>query len=261
VSPYTIDLARILHQLLPDDAAEGSISTLPFGWRTRFPDGTGPAEEAMHRTAEGLRDLADRFGRPVRLALEPEPGCVVETAAGAVAALAELDEREWLGLCLDACHLATQFEDASVLDQCAAHAVRVPKAQVSNALRVTGEDRSWLSDFDEPRFLHQIRQRDGYGEDDLNPTTGERFDPRQEWRVHYHLPLDRTERTTQSELRATLAALVGGPTARTTHLDVETYTWSVLPSAGASVDLKTGIAAELAWAAEQLVELGLEPLG
>ncbi|GAB3266638.1 metabolite traffic protein EboE [Kineosporia babensis] len=260
---YTLDLAVVLHQLLPEDAAEGSISTLPFGWRTRFPEGTASADAAMFHVATELQALAEEWGRPVRLAVEPEPGCVVETMDAGVRSVSRLGVPGWIGMCLDAAHLATQFEDESVLDLCETENVRVYKAQVSNALRVDEPDRKWLSEFAEPRFMHQIRQRDGYGEDDLTEQTGQTFDPEQEWRVHYHLPLDQTERTTQSELRNTLQALVGGQTAKTHHLDVETYTWSVLPGAHrprSSQELIKGIAGELNWTADRLTELGLEPI-
>ncbi|MCE0539292.1 metabolite traffic protein EboE [Kineosporia rhizophila] len=260
---YTVDLARVLHQLLPADAVEGSISTLPFGWRTRFPEGTASVDEPMRQVADELRSMAEDFGRPVRLAVEPEPGCVVETMDAGVRAVSRLAVPEWIGMCLDACHLATQFEDEGVLDLCDAEKVSVFKAQVSNALRVNESDRDWLREFAEPRFMHQIRQRDGYGEDDLTERIGDSLDPQQEWRVHYHLPLDQTERTTQPELRNTLCALVGGPSARTHHLDVETYTWSVLPGADrpqSAQALTKGIAGELDWTADRLTELGLEPL-
>ncbi|GAB6900589.1 metabolite traffic protein EboE [Kineosporia succinea] len=255
---YTLDLASILHQLLPGDALSGSISTLPFGWRTRFPDGTAPADAAMLGVATELQALAGEYGRPVRLAVEPEPGCVVETMGAGVAAVSRLGVPGWIGMCLDACHLATQFEDVPDLGE-----VSIYKAQVSNALRVNGDEREWLGEFAEPRFMHQIRQQDGYGEDDLDIATVKSFDAEQEWRVHFHLPLDQTVNTTQPELVNTLRYLVGEERARTTHLDVETYTWSVLPGPQrpqSTHDLVKGIAGELNWTATQLAALGLEPI-
>ncbi|GLY31307.1 metabolite traffic protein EboE [Kineosporia sp. NBRC 101731] len=253
---YTLDLARVLHQILPEDAREGSISTLPFGWRTRFPDGTAPADAAMRAVAAELRSLAGEYGRPVRLAVEPEPGCVVETMDEGVAAVERLEVPEWIGLCADACHIATQFESLGTEGN-------IYKAQVSNALRVTGDDRSWLAEFTEPRFMHQIRQEDGFGQDDLDEHTLTSFDPEQEWRVHFHLPLNHAEHTTQPELKQVLKNLVGGETSRTTHLDVETYTWDVLPGdarPSSTAELMDGIAGELDWTRQQLVELGLEPI-
>ena len=108
---HTLELARLLHALLPEDADGGSISTLPLAWREPWPaEAHQQALGALRRLADGLADLADRAGRPVRVALEPEPGCVVGTVAQAVDVLADLAP-DWIGICLDACHLAVEFED------------------------------------------------------------------------------------------------------------------------------------------------------
>jgi hypothetical protein len=61
-----------------------------------------------------------------------------------------------------------------------------------------------------------------------------------------------------------MTALLGGAVARTDHLEVETYTWAVLPSDRRPQDdagLVAGIAAELQWTADLLGTLGLEPIG
>ena len=98
--------------------------------------------------------------------------------------------------------------------------------------------------------------------DDLAAALGGELPGDSEWRVHFHVPVHADgPRTTQTELSATLAALVGGPAAVTTHLEVETYTWTVLPEAQRPRDddgLVQGLARELAWTRDRLVELGLE---
>lgn len=82
--------------------------------------------------------------------------------------------------------------------------------------------------------------------------------------MHYHVPLHAPPepplRSTVPVLRAALAALYAGPAAGCDHLDVETYTWGVLPAArrpGTDAELAGGIAAELAFARDELVGLGL----
>ncbi len=260
---YTIDLATVLHKLLPSDAASGSISTLPLGWRTRDM-ALAPAKLLI--LAKRLDELADEFGRPVRLAIEPEPGCSVETADRAIDVIAELDT-EWIGMCLDTCHLAVQFEDIDAT-LAKAREARVPivKSQLSSALRVPDPaDIEWLSEFNEPRFLHQARQiQDGRvaSVDDLRPSTREILSGDSEWRIHYHVPVDHDDgRTTQPELKTAIRSLVGGDVAQTTHLEVETYTWSVLPENRRpknDADLIAGLASEMNWTASQLEEAGLE---
>jgi sugar phosphate isomerase/epimerase len=264
---YTLGLARLLARLLPDDVAEGSISTLPLGWREEWDAGDqAAARRALEQVAFGLAELEDETGKRIRLALEPEPGCTIETVAQASEFLAGLAP-EWIGLCLDACHLAVQFEApdeaVALLDDAG---VPVVKAQVSSALRVPepATARAFLDGFAEPRFLHQVRERVGAGVagvDDLPQALGGGLPAISEWRVHFHVPVHSAEHTTQAELEATLAALAGGPAPATRHLEVETYTWGVLPDGpGGDDGLVDGLAAELAWTRDRLVSLGAEEI-
>ena len=266
---YTLALARLLAALLPDDVSEGSISTLPLGWRTEWDAADQEAARAaLQQVAVGLAEIEGATGKTIRLALEPEPGCTIETVAQASDFLAGLAP-EWIGLCLDACHLAVQFERADgALEQLAAAGVPIVKAQVSSALRVPepagAAARSFLDDFAEPRFLHQVRECVGgavAGVDDLPEALAGGLPARDEWRVHFHVPVHAAEHTTQDELEATLAALAGGPAPATRHLEVETYTWGVLPDGpGGDEGLVEGLAAELAWTRDRLVALGAEEI-
>ena len=210
------------------------------------------------------------------MAVEPEPGCVVETVADAVEHLAGVDT-EHLGLCLDTCHLATSFEDAeAALGALDRAGLPIVKTQVSAALHAADPrdpaTRQALAGFVEDRFLHQTRELDGAGllaRDDLpDALTGHDALPGEgPWRVHFHVPLhaepDPPLRSTRDVLVATLEALLGGEHPRTDHLELETYTWSVLPPHRRPHDdagLVAGLAAELAWARDQLTRLDLEVL-
>jgi sugar phosphate isomerase/epimerase len=264
---YTLGLARLLARLLPDDVAEGSISTLPLGWRTEWDEADQAAGKlALEQVAFGLAEIEDETGKRIRLALEPEPGCTIETVAQASEFLAGLAP-EWIGLCLDACHLAVQFESADgAVAQLAEAGVPVVKAQVSSALRVPvpggAEGRAFLDDFAEPRFLHQVREcvnSHVEGTDDLPEALSGGLPAQREWRVHFHVPVNTAEHTTQDELSATLAALAGGEAPLTRHFEVETYTWSVMRDAPQDDEgLVAGLAGELEWTRDRLVALGAE---
>jgi hypothetical protein len=170
-------------------------------------------------------------------------------------------------VCLDACHLAVEFEDAAeALATLAEHDVAVVKAQVASAL---AGPAAAVGSYAEPRFLHQTRERARAGDggspvlrcDDLPEALAGGLPAAGDWRVHFHTPVHAAAGTTQPQLRATLAGLVAGPVPVTRHLEVETYTWSVLPARERPVDdagLVTALAAELAWTRDRLGELGLQ---
>lgn len=273
---HTTDLARLLAALLPDDVTEGTISTLPLAWRTPF-DATRAeaARTALTVLAQRLDALADLTGKSIRIGLEPEPGCTVETTGDAIAPLTAIGH-DRIGVCVDTCHLATSFEDPrTALDALAAAGIPVVKSQLSAALHAEHPHlpgvREALAAFDEPRFLHQTRTRtaDGLrGTDDLGASlAGDALPETAPWRAHFHVPLHAAPAppltSTLPVLKDTLAQLVGGPAPRTRHLEVETYTWQALPPElrpRSRPQLADGIAAELTLARDLLTDLGLKEL-
>jgi sugar phosphate isomerase/epimerase len=285
---HTTDLARVLAQLLPDDVTDGSISTLPLAWRTAYDDArAATAHRALTTLAERLDALDELTGRSIRVGLEPEPGCTVETTADALAPLTAVGH-DRIGVCVDTCHLATSFEDPhTALDALARARVPVVKSQLSAALHAEHphlpEVRAALAAFDEPRFLHQTRtlphsQRRSSGgtpiaaglrgTDDLGEAlAGDALPDASPWRAHFHVPLHAAPAapltSTLPVLRAALTRLVGGPHPLTRHLEVETYTWQALPPElrpRARAQLADGIAAELTLARDLLTDLGLKEL-
>lgn len=254
---YTKRCAGLLAALLPDDEPFGSISTLPLGWRVDWtPEHSAKAAAALCDLALFLADLKGATGKHVALAIEPEPGCVLERtpqviafwddllrpaarAAGAGEAL-----EAHIGLCYDTCHQAVQFEDAEeALAALAAADIRIHKMQLSSAPEfpadVTGTTRALREQFVEPKFLHQTRVKtpDGVWDLDdlpqaLNAGPGLLAHP---WRVHYHVPVhagtlfDGAVRTTRDEMLKAMRHALKHDLCR--HFEVETYTWSVLPEA------------------------------
>ncbi|MET8487316.1 metabolite traffic protein EboE [Streptomyces tendae] len=275
---HTTSLARLLAGLLPDDVTDGTISTLPLAWRTAYDETRADkARAALVTLAERLSALQDLTGRSIRIGLEPEPGCVVETTHDALAPLTAI-AHDRIGVCVDTCHLATSFEDPhTALDALAAARVPVVKSQLSAALHADHPAdpavREALAAFAEPRFLHQTRTTTPsgglHGTDDLDEALadGGPLPDTAPWRAHFHVPLHAAPAapltSTLSVLKTALTRLVGGPHPLTRHLEVETYTWQALPPElrpRARAQLTDGIAAELTLARDLLTDLGLKEL-
>ncbi len=236
-----------------------------MAWRDPWDDERAAAcYRALDALAIGLAGINRRSGRSIRVGFEPEPGCVVETTDDVVRLLSGIDT-EWLGICLDLAHLACAWEEpAEALRALNESGIPVVKVQVSAALGADAPatDAEVLREYVEPRFLHQTRAADGTGVDDLDEALDAGLPG--PWRVHYHVPLHAAPvaplTATVPVLRTALDALVGGATAVSDHFDVETYTWGVLPPEHRPNDpdqLAGGIAAELAFARDELCGLGL----
>ncbi len=272
---YTLDCATVLARLMPDDARRGAISTLPLGWRAPwYADRQRRAREHLDRLADGLAKIETAERRTIRVGLEPEPGCVVETVDDALERLAGVDA-DRLGVCLDACHLAVQFEDPdSAVRRLGAAGLPITKLQASAALQLTrpGDpaQRAGLAEYAEDRFLHQVRELAGgriAARDDLpDALAGSRPLPgRGPWRVHFHVPVhvapEPPLESTSHHLGSTLGAVLGGEHPKTDVVEVETYTWSVLPAGlrpKNPEELADGLAAELSWTARRMIDSGLE---
>ena len=137
----------------------------------------------------------------------------------------------------------------------------MPKLQLSAALRIAAvgpETPAQLRPFDEPVYLHQvIARQDGRLIRYLDlPQALEALAQNRgaEWRVHFHVPIFlaqlRDFSTTQAFLGEILALHRREPISA--HLEVETYTWDVLPERYRQVDVASAVARELAWVVEQL---------
>jgi hypothetical protein len=284
---YTLRLAGILAALLPE-GVDGSISTVPCSYKAwiRSDEDVRQMARMLAECAGGLAALHERTGRAVRLGLEPEPDCWIETTeeavrffggplrehgaarlaetAGLSASGAEACLARHVGLCLDTCHAALAFEDpAAALARLGQAGIRVPKVQVSAALRThpAPEALRQLAAFCDPVYLHQTRVRAADGTvrayPDLRPALDAGGDPAgEEWRVHFHVPVYAAPaaplRSTNDLLApAFWAALRAGATS---HVEIETYTFDVLPAGMERPPVGQSIAREYTWVLERLGE-------
>jgi sugar phosphate isomerase/epimerase len=236
---YTIDVARLLASLLPE-GVDGSISTVPVAYGKQCPP---QASENLVAVAAALETLELRSGRLIRLALEPEPDCYLERTDECIAFFEHLRRLNrplvdrYLGVCLDVCHAAMQFEHPAVaLRRLNQAGIQVPKIQVSAALEVdhpTGSDLAYLETFDDGIYFHQTRVRMQNASlirfADLPDALARR--PKGHWRVHFHVPLHFKSSGTNVRSTADLldADFFRQALQSTTHLETETYTYAVLP--------------------------------
>ncbi|HET9739280.1 MAG TPA: metabolite traffic protein EboE [Solirubrobacteraceae bacterium] len=240
---YTLRLAEILDGLLPD-AVDGTISTSPLSYRPWLGDGDEERCTAnVVRVADALR------GTRIALAIEPEPDGALADIDDLVRWWDDRLDRDHVTVCFDACHAAVAYEEpGAALDALDAAGIRVGKAQLSAALQVAGDGAAELARFADPIYLHQVSQRSADGTlatwpdlPEALPALGDG-----ECRVHFHVPIF-VERygaleSTQDHLRATIEHVRD----RTAHLEIETYTWDVLPT-GLKASSVDSIAREYEW--------------
>ncbi|AKD56912.1 metabolite traffic protein EboE [Spirosoma radiotolerans] len=210
-----------------------------------------------------LRKQTDRL---MHLDLEPEPDGVIETADEFIRwftdyllpmGIEQLSEEfgltdeeaeaiicEHVRLCYDVCHFAVGYErPAEVLDKLKNYGLRVGKIQISAALKaefpIAANERETVrqafGEFNEPTYLHQVVARTQAGElvrfPDLPDALAGFNETHAEWRAHFHVPLFVSDygvlTSTQDDIREVLQ--LQADRMFTNQLEVETYTWGVLP--------------------------------
>ncbi|MCC9599174.1 metabolite traffic protein EboE [Stieleria sp. JC731] len=285
---YTQRLATILSAIMPDDEAIGSISTLPIGW----PDNPFANDNArnikldvaganLRTLATFLADLHDSSGREITVAIEPEPGCTLDTVDDMVAffdaQLPDKQHRQYISACHDICHSAVMNEpQRDAIKAYADAGISIGKVQVSSAIvadwkSIPAEQHAdalkQLSEFAEDRYLHQTGQVDRQGgfrlatdlPELIRQTDVEKLAELDRWVIHFHVPifLERFGllQTTRAEVLECLAALSDAEidVDFTGHLEAETYAWTVLPSEMRARGLAEDIAGELDWLCSKLV--------
>ncbi len=265
---YTLDLVDVLVRLLPRDAPYGSISTIPLAWRAPWTKARdAAARKAFERLDWHLERIEQRTGRKIRIAVEPEPGCVLEMIGQAAGWLGRYSSPyggvSRIGLGFDTCHLAVQFEEPDRAFETLRRAgVDVVKAQLSSAPQLVDPSdtaaRRRLAELGDPKYLRQVREWCGPGVDDVD--LAYQLSGHAAWRMHAHVPayctLPDPLTGTNAVLEDCLSRLVGGGHPLTHHLESETSAWSRKPRTPKALAKK--IAKELSWLRDRLTGLGLE---
>ncbi|MBO9592602.1 MAG: metabolite traffic protein EboE [Niabella sp.] len=238
---------------------------------------------------EHLVRLHQQSGKIISIAIEPEPdGILTDTATfihwyknvllktGAKQLSQKLDVplskatallKKHVRLCYDICHAAVNYEvHANQIIQLQRAGIRIGKIQISAALKASFTKKKAQNDrlleainqFLEPTYLHQVISRNDQQELSVYPDLPEALKsveaaPAKEWRIHYHVPIFTKKipplSTTQDDIVTLLT--IHKQTPLTQHLEIETYTWEVLPTP-LKKDIAGSITREMKWVIKQL---------
>jgi hypothetical protein len=284
---YTKGVATILSSLA-GEAVSPTIQTAPLGFKPHVTPGVVERfTDGVLAVVAHLVEIARATGTTVRLGLEPEPFCLLETteeairyfhdqlftdaAAARLATLANIDAgdaanalRGHLGVVFDICHQAVEFEDiAASLDALVAAGVPIVKLQVAAAMRVrevTEAIVEQLGQFTDTVYLSQTMERRGDApirrflnlRDAL--TCWEPGGATTEWRTHFHVPVFLDELGDLGTTRFAIAEALAKhrATPLSDQVEIETYTWDVLPAQFKSGDIVEYVERELSWVVAEL---------
>jgi len=285
---YTMQVADILAEIGTAEVPP-SIQTAPLGFKPNVtgPDVVASYTEHVLRVAAHLVQIEARTGRLVTLAIEPEPHCFLETtdetvayftdhlytgaAATRLAALASLPIseahvalRRHIGIVFDIGHQAVGFEDIPTsLQKLVDAGVPIFKLQEVAAMHipeVTQQAVDALAQFAKTVYLSQtVQKKNGTITKFLNledAFAAWQSDPGpREWRTHFHVPVFLEDlgafRTTRFALEDALKFHKATPLSR--QLEIETYTWDVLPDHLKTGDIVDYVVREIEWVKSQLV--------
>jgi hypothetical protein len=288
---YTLDLTRILQALLPEGLDGGiSTAPLSYKpWIADAGDESWRAmTENVVRIAAAMVRLRRDRGQFLHLDIEPEPDCALEntsettaffeswlfrTGARLLATTLQVSEDEarrhlqdHIRVCFDCCHFAVEFEEPSkALDRLHRAGIQIGRVQLSSALDVRFPENAAraadmaerLAAFADTTYLHQVVEQ-GHADLQRYPDLDVALAARRPatpggWRVHFHVPLFAREyeifSSTQDYVQRVLTLAKQRPF--TTHLEIETYTWDVLPP-GLKMNVGESIAREYEWVLQAL---------
>lgn len=286
---YTKRLFEQLAVLLPEGVS-GGISTSPISYKY-WHETTYKVDSILKKGAEHMVEIArhlfeleETTGKFMHLDIEPEPDGLFENSDEVVSFFADylvpiakktLPNRigvdanrveniikKYITVCYDICHFSLAYEDPiDTFEKFDAAGISVGKIQVSAALKILNNPEEteaiWesLSQFNEPVYLHQVTEKVGHDVvtyNDLPIVLAEKKEFT-ELRAHFHVPifLERFDKlySTQDHILAVIDYLKNNKVSE--HLEIETYTWDVLPKA-LKTELADCIVREINWLKHKL---------
>jgi len=286
---YTIRLFEQLAYLIPEGVS-GGISTSPISYK-HWHKNTDRKKTVLEKGASNLTELIlklyeleERTSKYLHLDIEPEPDGMLENTEDVLTfyrnfllpiakkeLIKTLDVSEekakdivlrYCTLCYDICHFSLAYEEPTfTFEKLKEAGIKIGKIQVSAALKVrfdtSDEDKIWesLAQFDEPTYLHQVTENTNEGVKTYNdlPVVLKNKTDVSELRAHFHVPifLESFEElySTQDHILKVITILRENNISE--HLEVETYTWDVLPGS-LKKELSESIIREMKWLIDKL---------
>ena len=278
---YTCRLAAIL-SMLPGDDIERGISTSPISYKHWY-ESVFDKDYVMLTGSNQMIDLVkylliikENTGKLIHIDIEPEPDGLIENSDEMIdfynnwllpAAKEHFDDaetviRDHVRVCYDVCHFAVAYEDpATVIQKFQDHDIKIGKIQISAALKMDlptqiserEKVKAVLQPFEESTYLHQVIQKNVDGSFEQFPDLPFALEMLNnpdavQWRTHFHVPIYKESygniKSTQEDIVEVLRLNKMNPF--TNHLEVETYTWEVLP-VEERLEIKESIVRELEW--------------
>ncbi|SHO61678.1 metabolite traffic protein EboE [Algoriphagus zhangzhouensis] len=258
-----------------------------FKTQEAFDQGMEVATSHLMEVVTELSKIEAETGKLLHLDIEPEPDGILENSdemvwlftdwllpkgAPELAKTLGISPKEsealikrHIQVCYDVCHFAIVYEKPEeTFEKFAKAGLKIGKVQISAALKLMlDQDRGilkdQLSEFAESTYLHQVVGRNTDGSlisyPDLLPALEKLEDAKEEeWRIHFHVPVFMKKygefESTNFLIEEVLKVLQSKPEL-SNHLEVETYTWEVLPPES-RLPLAESISRELAWVISQL---------
>ena len=272
---YTNRLFDLIAALVPD-GVDGSVSTLPGSFKEFITEESQEIQirENIWQCVEYISDLSARTGKALHLGLEPEPCGYFETSTETVRFFESLyaqhpnDSRlhEHLGVNYDTCHLAVEYEEPrTAIGALRDAGLRISKLHLSAALIVQPDHtvKGNLKAFEDDVYLHQVIEKTPLGTlnryRDLDAALAADIEA-EEWRIHFHVPLHSPDgdwfKTTRQHIKGVLDLFQEDPEL-CSHLEMETYTWEVLPNQMKNRDVVDQLVGEYEWTLGELTVRGL----
>ena len=277
---YTKRLFDLLAQLLPPDA-EGSVSTVPCSYKPfiKNDDQVRAMRANLWDVVEHIAYLSDHSGQQLHLGLEPEPLCYLETSQETVDFIESMQQerpddprlKRHLGVNYDTCHLAVEYEQPhEAIERFKEAGILISKIHLSSAIKASPSKAvcEALRPFSQSSYLHQVIERQANRAlkrfPDLQVALDqftEKRDPKpEEWRIHFHVPLhspvNSVFETTSDHILGVLDLLKKEP-GLCSHIEMETYTWEVLPAELKSRNVVDQLVAEYQWTLARMRERDL----